>query len=271
MGGEDGGDRELDPEGGGNHIVQLICKSCREMIGISHCRVIVVREICLLWQNCQCCPPDDVSNALLWFDIVQGTQSCLLPFWIRDGFPCILRPMKTLIDYPNNDHEVHRQVVIKIHAFSCFKLDHWSDHHSLEMGSQMDICHQSIMFVLVWLELTWHFIRLSLNGFVQFLHCNQIDIQVLSSVWELKCGGLCYRVLHSRTCFRYYVCTVSLHLEEYLLHFWYNNIHSFHNILCSSTVQIQEWICGCLSKIEERKQLITWVMASKEYFTGGPK
>jgi hypothetical protein len=41
--------------------------------------------------------------------------------------------MKTLIDYPNNDHEVHRQVVIKIHAFSCFKLDHWSDHHSLEM------------------------------------------------------------------------------------------------------------------------------------------
>jgi hypothetical protein len=62
--------------------------------------------------------------------------------------------MKTLIDYPNNDHEVHRQVVIKIHAFSCFKLDHWSDHHSLEMGSQMDICHQSIMFVLVWLELT---------------------------------------------------------------------------------------------------------------------
>lgn len=57
--------RQLDPEGGGNHIVQLICKSCREMIGISHCRVIVVREICLLWQNCQCCPPDDVSNALL--------------------------------------------------------------------------------------------------------------------------------------------------------------------------------------------------------------
>jgi hypothetical protein len=25
MGGEDGGDRELDPEGGGNHIVQLTC------------------------------------------------------------------------------------------------------------------------------------------------------------------------------------------------------------------------------------------------------
>ncbi len=115
----------------------------------------------------------------------------------------------------------------------------------------MDICHQSIMFVLVGLELTWHFIGLTLNGFVQFLHCNQIDMQVLSSVWELKCGGLCYRVLHSRTCFRYYVCTVSLHLEEYLLHFWDNNIHSFHNILCSSTVQIQEWICGVCSKLKK--------------------
>jgi hypothetical protein len=42
--------------------------------------------------------------------------------------------MKSLIDYPNNDLEVHRQVVIRIHAFSCFKLDYWSDHHSLEMG-----------------------------------------------------------------------------------------------------------------------------------------
>jgi hypothetical protein len=42
--------------------------------------------------------------------------------------------MKSLIEYHKNDLEVHRQVVIRINAISRFKSDHWSDHHSLEMG-----------------------------------------------------------------------------------------------------------------------------------------